>query len=96
VVAISEIVKIPPIMAEPEYLGVNGVQLIQIKAEHKDPVMEPMLLGHQPVVHDGALVQTRSQRFAYAHNGSAVIARAQCKALVSPSSWKPYLNQAPQ
>ena len=90
-VAIAEGIEIRAITAEERHTPGDFIDLVEIEREHENPVTKVVLLRRQPMVHDAALIEAR----VHDQIGSPVIARAHSRALVKPSSWKPYLNHAP-
>ena len=90
-IAVAEGVEVPTVEAEKWEALCECWHFFEIEREHEDAVVEMMLLRLKPVVHHGALVEAG----VHDQMGSPVTSRAHSSALVKPSSWKPYLNQAP-
>ena len=90
-IAVAKLVNIATIVAKKRQVFGEDVEFIEIEGEEENLVTKLVFLWGEAVVHDAALVDCG----IHDQRGSPVMALAHSRALVKPSSWKPYLNQAP-
>ena len=91
VIAIVKRIYVWSVMTEEgDALG-HFVEFVKIQAHHEDAVSKLMLPGLDSLVVNAAVVEAR----VHDQMGSPRIARAHSSAEAKPSSWNPYLNQAP-
>lgn len=90
-IAVAKLVNIATIVAKKREVFGEEIEFIEIEGEEENFVTKLVFFWGEAVVHDATLVDCG----IHDQRGSPVMALAHWRALVKPSSWKPYLNQAP-